>query len=114
LVRGLGTDHVDRDPELTLTGYGRGEVDWTGGSAVADANFQYMDRGANFNFESSPLSGARVSLYTFGASLHINHEFSDHLRLRAFSAYSRGGSTGNEMLIDRFVQSTIPYLQRTL
>jgi outer membrane receptor for ferrienterochelin and colicins len=114
LTAGLGRNYIERDTELAVSALSRFELDWEEGSAVLDANVQFFERDANFNFESSPLSDGRTSMYTFGSTLRLNHTFERKVRLRTFAAYSRGGITDRERLVDRFIEAGIPYLRRTL
>jgi outer membrane receptor for ferrienterochelin and colicins len=114
LVNGLGRDRVATDQEVAMSAFGKLEGRLGENRITLDANAQYFRRDANFNFESSPLSGGTVSPYSMGTTLRFDRKFGDGLRLHAFSAYTRGGITNDERLIDRFISTGIPYLRRVL
>jgi outer membrane receptor for ferrienterochelin and colicins len=114
LVTGLGRDRVTRDEEVAMSAFGKVEAQLGENVITLEGNAQYFRRDANFNFESSPLSEATVSPYTAGGALRFNRSFGERLRLTAFSAYTRGGITDDERLVDRFIVSGIPYLRRFL
>ncbi len=104
------------DDDRSATAYARFEHKLgSDGSLALDFNGQFFDRGNDFNPEVSPLGGSVESFYNGMLRLQLKEAFGDSIQVNAFVAYSQGGPTSLERLIDTSpFRAEYSYLQQTL
>ena len=91
---------VESDTQYSTSGYAKfeGGSEEEAGKFLLDTNLQLLDRDGNFQPDSDPLSGSRLSYYNGMARIRHKKKFQNGFRLNTSLALTRGGPTDNEQL----------------
>ncbi|HIA12703.1 MAG TPA: hypothetical protein EYN69_11640 [Flavobacteriales bacterium] len=91
---------VESDTQYSTSGYAKfeGGNEAEAGKFLLDTNLQLLDRDGNFQPDSDPLSGSRLSYYNGMARIRHKKKFQNGFRLNTSLAYTRGAPTNNERL----------------
>ena len=94
---------VESDTQYSTSGYAKfeGGNEEEAGKFLLDTNLQLLDRDGNFQPDSDPLSGSRLSYYNGMARIRHKKKFQNGFRFNTSLAYTRGAPTDNERLIYR-------------
>ena len=91
---------VESDMQYSTSGYAKfeGGSEEGAGKFLLDTNLQLLNRDGNFQPDSDPLSGSRLSYYNGMARVRHKKAFQNGFRLNTSLAYTRGAPTDNEQL----------------
>jgi outer membrane receptor for ferrienterochelin and colicins len=115
LVSSLHPGETQGDIERTVTGSLRAEAHpfRADGELTLDGALQFVERGARFYSDSSPLADGRISVLNGYLRLAYVQPFKDRFKSSSSVSYMAGAPTDLERLIDDR-RSQIDYLQRSM